>query len=105
MSNDMHDGTIAQGDAFLEAFVPRITGDPAFAESLLLITWEEGTTNRGGGGRVATIVCVSTGGKAGSRSSISHDHYSLLRTIQRAWGLGCLNHTCGSNDLRELFVP
>lgn len=104
MSNDMHDGTISQGDAFLEAFVPRITADPAFAESLLLITWEEGTTNRGGGGRVATIV-VSPEAKQGFRSSISHDHYSLLRTIQRAWGLGCLNHTCGSNDLREFFVP
>ena len=104
LSNDMHDGTIAQGDAFLKAFVPRITEDPSFAESLLLITWEEGTTNRGGGGRVATIV-VSPEAKQGFRSSISHNHYSLLRTIQRAWGLGCLNHTCGSNDLREFFVP
>ena len=103
MTNDMHDGTIAQGDDFLEAFVPRITGDPAFAQSLLLITWEEGTTNRGGGGRVATIV-VSPEAKQGFRSSISHNHYSLLRTIQRAWGLGCLNQNCWENDLREFFV-
>jgi hypothetical protein len=50
MTNDMHDGTVAQGD-----------------------------------------------------SSISHSHYSLLRTIEDAWGLGCLNRTCAANDLREFF--
>ena len=102
MTNDMHDGTVAQGDAFLRAFVPRITGSSAFATSLLLITWDEGSTSVGGGGHVATIV-VSPRVKAGFRSAISHSHYSLLRTIQDAWGLGCLNHTCTSNDLREFF--
>jgi acid phosphatase len=103
MTNDMHDGTVAQGDAFLRAFVPRITGSSAFATSLLLITWDEGSTSVGGGGHVATIV-VSPRVKAGFRSAISHSHYSLLRTIQNAWGLGCLKHTCTSNDLREFFA-
>jgi hypothetical protein len=102
MTNDMHDGTVAQGDAFLRAFVPRITRSSAFATSLLLITWDEGSTNLGGGGRVATIV-ISPRVRAGFRSSISHSHYSILRTIEDAWGLGCLNHTCTSNDLREFF--
>ena len=102
MTNDMHDGTVAQGDAFLRAFVPRITGSSAFATSLLVITWDEGSTRVGGGGHVATIV-VSPRVKAGFRSAVSHSHYSLLRTIQDAWGLGCLNHTCTSNDLREFF--
>src|SRR6266566_6915189 len=37
MTNDMHDGTIAQGDGFLHAFVPRITGSSAFPSSLLVI--------------------------------------------------------------------
>ena len=104
LSNDMHDDSIAQGDAFLKAFVPRITGSPAFGNSLLLITWDEGTTNVGGGGRVATIV-VSPAAKAAYRSSISHNHYSLLRTIEDAWNLGCLNNTCAANDLREFFGP
>jgi acid phosphatase len=104
LSNDMHDGSIAQGDTFLKAFVPRITANPAFGNSLLLITWDEGTTNVGGGGRVATIV-VSPAAKAAYRSSISHNHYSLLRTIEDAWNLGCLNNTCPANDLREFFGP
>jgi hypothetical protein len=104
MTNDMHDGTVAQGDSFLRSFVPRITGSAAFASSLLLITWDEGSTAIGGGGRVATIV-VSPRVKAGFRSATSHSHYSLLRTIEDAWGLGCLDRTCTANDMREFFGP
>ena len=103
MTNDMHDGTVAQGDAFLRAFVPRITGSTAFARSLLVITWDEGSTSLGGGGHVATIV-ISPAVRSGFRSSIAHTHYSLLRTIEDAWGLGCLNRTCTANDLREFFA-
>jgi hypothetical protein len=102
MTNDMHDGTVAQGDSFLRAFVPLITANSAFASSLLVITWDEGSTSLDGGGRVATIV-ISPAVRAGFRSSISHSHYSLLRTIEDAWGLGCLNRTCAANDLREFF--
>jgi phosphatidylinositol-3-phosphatase len=104
MTNDMHDGTVAQGDAFLRAFVPRITGSGAFARSLLVITWDEGSTSLGGGGHVATIV-ISPAVRAGFRSSIAHTHDSLLRTVEDAWGLGCLNRTCTANDLGEFFAP
>jgi len=102
--NDMHDGTIAQGDAFLKAFVPYVTGSPAFANSLLVITWDEGSTKVGGGGLVPTIV-ISPHVSAGYRSAVRHDHYSLLHTIQNAWGIGCLRHTCTANDLAEFFTP
>ena len=103
MVNDMHDGSVAQGDAFLAAFVPRITGSRAFTNSLLLITWDEGGSNLGGGGRVATIV-VSPDVQAGFRSTVSHTHYSLLRTIEDAWGLGCLGLACKANNLGEFFT-
>lgn len=103
MTNDMHDGSIAQGDAFLRAFVPRITGSPAFADSLLVITWDEGSTSAGGGGHVPAIV-IAPGMTRGLRSAVPHDHYSLLRTIEEAWGLGCLRLACRANDLREFFA-
>jgi hypothetical protein len=93
---------VAQGDAFLRAFVPRITASASFADSLLLITWDEGSSSLGGGGQVATIV-VSPRVPAGLRSSVSHDHYSILRTIENAWRLGCLADSCTANDLREFF--
>jgi hypothetical protein len=103
MCNDMHDCSVATGDAFLAKFVPRITGSPAFADSVLFITWDEGTTDAGGGGHVPLLV-VSPLVAPGTVSAVSHDHYSLLRTIEDAWGLGCLANTCHANDLRELFT-
>jgi hypothetical protein len=103
MSNDMHDGTIAQGDSFLRAFVPLITSNAAFANSLLVITWDEGGSNVGGGGRVATIV-LSPHVAAGFTSDVAHTHYSVLRTIEDAWGLGCLNQACKANNLGEFFT-
>ncbi|MEA2546375.1 MAG: phosphatidylinositol-3-phosphatase [Chloroflexota bacterium] len=102
LTNDMHDGSVAQGDGFLRAFVPRITGRASFANSLLVITWDEGSSSLGGGGRVATIV-ISPREKGRYQSATAHNHYSLVRTIENAWGLGCLNFTCSANDLREFF--
>ena len=102
MCNDMHDCSIATGDAFLASFVPRITASSAFADSVLFITWDEGSGSQGGGGRVATLV-VSPFVRPGTTSATPHDHYSLLRTIEDAWGLGCLNLACRANDLREFF--
>jgi len=102
MCNDMHDCSVSTGDDFLRSFVPRITGSAAFADSVLFITWDEGTGGSGGGGRVATIV-VSPLVKAGFTSSVAHTHYSLLRTIEAAWDLGCLRQSCSSNDMREFF--
>ncbi len=103
MCNDMHDCSVSTGDDFLRSFVPRITGSAAFADSVLFITWDEGTGGSGGGGRVATIV-VSPLVNAGFVSNVPHTHYSLLRTIEAAWDLGCLRHSCSANDLREFFA-
>ena len=102
LCHDMHDCSVRTGDAFLSRFVPRITGSSAFANSVLFITWDEGSTTLGGGGRVATLV-ISPRVTPGFRSSITHTHYSLMRTIENAWGLGCLAKACTANDLREFF--
>ena len=69
---------------------------------LILITFDEGTTNVGGGGQVATLV-ISPQAKSGFVSAVPHDHYSLLRTIQSSWSLPCLAITCTSNTLGEFF--
>ena len=104
LCNDMHDCPVSSGDAFLRSFVPQIIENPAFADSVLFITWDEGSTDIGGGGRVATLV-VSPLVVAGPTSAIPHTHYSLLRTIEDAWNLGCLGHACTANNLGEFFRP
>lgn len=100
--NDMHSCPISTADAFLGAFVPGIISSPAFTGSVLFITTDEGEGSSNGGGQVATVV-VSPLVKAGFRSSVRHDHYSLLRTIENSWGLACLGQACAANDMAEFF--
>ena len=101
MCNDMHDCSTAQGDAWLRSFVPRITDSAAWRSGgVLFITFDEGF---GQGNQVATLV-ISPTVRAGARSAVPHDHYSLLRTIEDAWGLGCLAHACQANDMREFWA-
>ncbi len=100
--NDMHSCSIATGDAFLKAFVPSITSSPAFAGGVLFITTDEGKTDIGGGGRVATVV-VSPMVTPGFTSGAAYDHYSLLRTIEDSWNLGCLGQACSAANMAEFF--
>jgi hypothetical protein len=102
--NDMHSAPTATGDAFLASFVPLITNSPEFARSLLVITWDEGTSGEGGGGQVATLVISPLQATSGARSPVAHDHYSLLRTVEDGLGLPCLNNSCHADALSEFFV-
>jgi hypothetical protein len=102
LCNDMHDCSIATGDRFLRSFLPTILRSAAFADGVVFLTFDEGTSGAGGGGKVATLV-ISPLAKPRFTSAVRHTHYSLLRTIEAAWGLPCLANACAANDLREFF--
>ncbi len=88
--NDMHSASVATGDAFLRAFLPSILDSAAFkAGSLLIVTFDEGDTNAGGGGRIATLL-ATPGMAPGTRFDAPATHYSVLRTIEDAWGMPAL---------------
>ncbi len=86
LCNDMHSCSVGIGDAFLKAFVPKILTSPAFAGSVLFITWDEGygSTNR------VPMIVVGSGMTGPSRYGGAANHYSLLRTIEDAWGMPAL---------------
>jgi hypothetical protein len=102
LCNDMHDCSVKTGDTFLKGFLPKILDSPAMAGSALFLTWDEGSSSAGGGGVVATVV-IGPGVPAGFRSGTRYTHYSLVRTIEDAWGLGCLASSCSANDLRAFW--
>jgi hypothetical protein len=89
MLHDMHDGTVAQGDAWLSSEIPVLLAAPAWTQqrSLLVITWDE--DDNAPGNKVATFV-IAKGVPAGFRSSVAYNHYSLLRTVEVAWSLAPL---------------
>ena len=93
--NDMHDGTVADGDNFLKAFLPQITGSSAFANSVVFVTFDEGTSNVNGGGQIATIA-ITPNMTPGYKATATYTHYSLLRTIEQAWGLPYLGNAASA---------
>ena len=101
LCNDAHDCSLATADAFLRGFVPKVTGSADWAHTLLVITFDEGSTSTNGGGRLFTAVIRP--GLSGVVSSTAHDHYSLLRTIQTLNGLPCLAGSCTANTLSEFL--
>jgi hypothetical protein len=88
LCNDMHDCPVATGDAWLSQQVPNILASPAFTSqnSLLVIVWDEGDDQNN---KVSTIFAGPAAKKA-HKSNAAFDHYSLLHTIEYAWGLAPL---------------
>ena len=92
LCHDMHDCSVATGDAWLQAWVPKILSSPAWQQGgVLFITFDEGGGNAGccrlaAGGKVDTLV-ISPLVQPGFLSPVTYTHYSLLRTIEDAWGL------------------
>ena len=85
--NDMHDGSVAQGDAWLKQNLDAYANWAVRHNSLLIVTWDE--DNGSAGNRVATIF-VGEMVRHGSSSQYI-DHYGVLRTIEEMYGLPLLN--------------
>lgn len=103
-------GGLAQADAFLSRWVPKIMAAPAYRDGgLIVITFDEGSgsgaccgqtstlgpahpnvpepgKNGPGGGRVGAVL-LSPLIRPGTVSTVDYNHYSLLRTVEDIFGL------------------
>ncbi len=107
LCEDGHDCGIARADSALAGLVPRIVRQLG-PHGLLAITFDEGKSDAGccgrpGGGRVFTVL-VGPDVPRGVRLRAAHDHYSLLATLEDAFGLPRLRHARGANRL-PLALP
>ena len=103
MCNDAHDCPLSTADAWLKSYVPRILDSPAWKDGgVLFITFDEADGPERDANLVSTLV-IAPNVTPGTRSSVAHSHYSLLRTIQAGFNLGCLAETCQANTLGEFF--
>jgi hypothetical protein len=107
LCHDMHDCSVHAGDAFLAGLVPRLLAALG-RQGLLVVTWDEGTSDRGccgraGGGNIATIL-AGDAARHGARSAAPFTHYSLLRTIEDAWGLSPLRAAANARPLTALLA-
>lgn len=83
MCHDMHDCSVATGDAWLKRFLPPLLRSPQLANSAVFIVFDESDSAdpRVAGLALGPLV------RPGSVYAASMSHYGLLRTIEDAWGL------------------
>jgi phospholipase C len=113
--DDMHDGTIAQGDAWLASNLPAVLNSAPYlaGTTAVFITWDEGsggypiedcddTTSTDSSCRVPTIV-ISPSTPAGTASGTFFSHYSLLGTTEELLGLPKLASASSSATMTAAF--
>jgi phospholipase C len=112
---------IATGDTFLKDTVGAIMASSAWnGNSVIFIQWDESDFTGGGpigfgdtsgccdspflkgalngGGHVVSLV-ISHSNHSAVTSGTAYNHYSVLRTIQEGWKLGCLAFTCDTANV------
>jgi hypothetical protein len=118
------DGLVRRGDAVVGDLVNEIQASPIWSSgnTAIVVTWDEdGKADRipgaaqsccvsdahnPGGGHIPTIV-ITNHGPRGVSDPTQYDHYSLLRTIEDAFGLdGHLRHAgdAGVRPMTPLFA-
>ena len=113
--DDMHDGTIAQGNAWLASHLPAILNSRQYqaGTTAVFITWDEGsggypiedcdnTTTTDASCRVPTIV-ISPSTPAGTKSGTFFSHYSLLGTTEQLLGLPRLASAASAATMTAAF--
>lgn len=95
LQNDMHDGTVAQGDQWLRDHLGAYADWAQTHNSLLVVTFDE---NAGGGTNQITTLVTGAGVPAGHNDQYA-DHYSLLRTIEDTYGLPALGESVHATPL------
>jgi phosphatidylinositol-3-phosphatase len=108
LCHDMHDCGAAAGEAWLRRTVPpllRALGP----RGLLIVTFDEGTTDAGccghaDGGRIVTVL-AGGGARRGAVSRTAVDHYSTLATVEAVLGLPQLGRAGSAPVLTSLLAP
>ena len=106
--DDMHDGTVAQGDSWLASNLPTILNSSEYqsGSTAVFVVWDEGSGGSSGEDcatntsdpscQVAAIV-VSPSTATGTKSATPFNHYSLLGTAEQLLNLPALG-LAGSNS-------
>ena len=99
LMDDMHDGTIAQGDAWLKANVNGYAQWAKTHNSELIITWDEDDDTSAN--RIPTII-VGADVRPGTYGE-HIDHYNVLRTLEGFYGLPDLGLSAKAAPITDIF--
>jgi acid phosphatase len=100
--NDMHDGSIAQGDTWLARNLGPYVQWATAHNSLLILTWDE--DDNWHGNRIPTIFAGAMVKPGNSAQRINH--YTVLRTISEMYGLPYLGESAKEKPITGIWrVP
>ena len=99
--DDMHDGTIADGNNFLKTYVPALMATPQYraGSTAIFITWDE---NSGSSGNQVPCIVISPY-THGVKDRTPYTHYSLLRTTEQLLGLPFLGNAASAHSMVGKF--
>lgn len=114
--DDMHDGTVADGDNWLKANLPTILNSPEYKDgsTAVFITWDEGEGGSYASGEqcatnttdvschVSTLV-ISPSTPQGTKSGLLFNHYSLLATAEQLLHLPRLGLAASASTMSGAF--
>jgi phosphatidylinositol-3-phosphatase len=101
--NDMHNGTVADGDTWLSAFVPKLLASAEYAagRTAVFITWDEDDDLSEN--HIPTFV-IAPSVAPGTQVSTTLNHYSLLRATQEMLDVTpLLENAATAADMRSPF--
>jgi phosphatidylinositol-3-phosphatase len=110
----LNPGLAAQADTTVEKIVSSITGSPAWNDgnNAIVIVWDENDYSGIANAQPAkslfpvqnqnvVVLTVQTNSKdkhsTGATSGTFYNSYSLLKSLEAAFRLPCLNHACDAN--------
>jgi acid phosphatase len=99
LANDMHDGTIGEADSWLRANLGGYVTWARNNNSLLVLTFDEDDTSQGN--HIATVF-VGAHVRQGSYPR-RIDHYTVLRTIEAAYGLPPLGEAASAAPITDVW--
>jgi phosphatidylinositol-3-phosphatase len=100
--NDMHDGTVTQGDAWLQNNLNGYVKWAKTHNSLFILTFDE--DNGSSGNRIATIL-IGPAFPAGLTSSQTVNHYSILAMLDDMYGLPRIGNATGATPPMGYITP
>jgi phosphatidylinositol-3-phosphatase len=96
----MHDCSIHTGDRWMKKYVDRYTRWATHHNSWLVVTFDENA-----GGTVNPIPTIIVGDHVRpGRSAQKINHYTLLRTIEDAYGLPALARATAASPLSRIWM-
>jgi phosphatidylinositol-3-phosphatase len=101
LCNDGHDCSTATMDAWVAAWIPKITAGPDYQQGRLaiVIAWDESE----GANPLIPAFVLSAHTAAGTTSGTAFDHYSLLRTTEEITGVPLLGNAATATSMRSAF--